>query len=415
MSLRARIEEIVGREGVGELSALPGVPLAAPGDEAAAAELFELASGEGLGVALCGSGTKLGWALASRAPDLLLSTRRLAGVVEFEPGDGVVTARAGTLLADLRALVAAEGLELTPDVPRPERATLGGVIGAGQSGPDRLLHGPTRHQVLGTRSLRPTGELTRSGGRLVKNVSGYDVHRLLTGSHGSLGLVLEASLRLATAPERRVTVTRGFDDLAVALEAAASVRTAGIAPRSLTVENALAEGWRLHASLGGRSAHVGHELERLRRALGGELDELEDEPAAARADRVRDLEPDGSQRPALRITAAPARIRAAAGELLDHLPAPHEATVVVQPGVACLDLELTAPADSTLIELLPTLRAALRPLQASASLRLPTPAHAADLADDDADPVRLTLQERLRATFDPRDLLPLRPPLGGLR
>jgi glycolate oxidase FAD binding subunit len=414
MSARERAEGVVGAEGLGELASLPGVPVASPADEAQAVELLRLAAADGLRLALCGAGSKLGWALSAGAPDLAISTRRLDGVVEFEPGDGVLTARAGARLAVLRDLVAAEGLELTPDVPRPERATLGGVVGAGQSGPDRLLHGPVRHHVLGTRSVQLSGATTRSGGRLVKNVSGYDAHRLLTGSHGCLALVLEASLRLGTAPERRLALAREHADLAAALEGAASLRASGVAPRALTVENVLGAGWRVHALLAGRAAHVAREAELASASLGGEVEVLEGAAAAARGDALRDLEPSGGARAALRLTAGPTRLRAALGELFDALPSPHEALLVVQPGVATADLELTG-GEEALGELLPRLRAALRPLRATAQLRLPTPGEVDPLAESDTDPARLALQERLRATYDPHRLLTLRPPLGGLR
>jgi FAD/FMN-containing dehydrogenase len=116
----------------------------------------------------------------------------------------VITARAGTTLAGLRALTAAERHWLTPFVAREERTTLGGALSAGQSGLDRLRFGPLRHHVLGMRVALGDGTIVKSGGRLVKNVTGYDMHRLYTGAHGSLCIVLEASLRLFPAPRRLV-------------------------------------------------------------------------------------------------------------------------------------------------------------------------------------------------------------------
>ena len=418
MSVDAQLEAIVGAEGVGELGALPGVPVAAPADESQAAALVALARSDRLPFALCGLGGKFGWTLLVQQPRFLLSTRRLTGLVEFEPGDGVLTARAGTTLAELHEATAPHGLAITPDIARPSAATLGGVIGAGQSGPDRLANGPTRLHVLGTRTLQLDGATTKSGGKLVKNVSGYDVHRALTGGCGSLALVLEASLRLALAPEATLVLSQSFDGLQPALSAAREVRTARVSPHSLTLESSVGTtACRLHVVLAGRTAHVQLERERLCAALPS-AEVTDGDAARARAGELRDLEPDGHEHLAVRVTASPSRLAAAAGELFDCLPPGHEARLVAQPGLATLDLEL--PNGTGVSELqewterLPLLRAALRPLGALVSLRLPQPG-TAELVDDSADPVRVALQERLRATFDPDRLLCTRPALGGLR
>lgn len=415
MSATQRIEELVGAAGLGTLPALPGIPVLAPASTEEAAELLRCASSEGLRVALCGGGSKLGWALQAETPEVAISTRRLDAVVEFEPGDGVLTAGAGARLSTLMELAAAEGLELTPDVPRPDRATLGGVLGAGQSGPDRLGHGPLRNQLLGTRSIQLPGTVTRSGGRLVKNVSGYDAHRLLTGSHGSLALVIEASLRLATAPEERVVITSAHAELASALEAAGRLRASGIGPRTLTVENSLGSAWRLHAVLAGRAGHVARVRECASAILGGELECLEGAAARERCVALRDLEPDGSSRPALRLTAAPTRLAATLEALQAQLGPREEQRLLIQPGVATIDLEPGQAAELELAACLAPLRRALRPLGATAQLRLAAPGRSADLADTEVDPTRLALQQRLRSTYDPGSLLTLRPPLGGLR
>ncbi len=418
MSIDAQLEAIVGAAGLSELRALPGVPVAAPADEAQAAALVALARTDHLPFALCGNGSKLGWSLLVQPPRFLLSTRRLTGLVEFEPGDGVLTARAGTTLAELQAQTAPHGLAITPDVARPSAATLGGVIGAGQSGPDRLANGPTRLHVLGTRTLQLDGATTKSGGKLVKNVSGYDVHRLLTGGCGSLALVLEASLRLALAPEATLVLSQPYDDLEPALAAAQAVRAARVSPRSITLESpAGATACRLHVVLAGRAAHVQLERERLDAALPG-AEVTGGDAARHLTAELRDLEPDGRERLALRLAASPTQLRAVARELFDALPEAHDARLVAQPGVANLDLEFAGPAEAShrqaWAEPLPRLRAALRPLGAQVHLRLPRPA-GIELVDRDADPVRVALQERLRATFDPDGLLCTRPALGGLR
>jgi FAD/FMN-containing dehydrogenase len=185
--------------GAARVSSLGELPLAEPQDEEQACALLRLAAREKLRVLPLGLGSKLAWRRNCEA-DFALTTRALTGIVEYEPAEGVITARAGTTLAELRSLTARERHWLTPFVAREERATLGGAISAGQSGLDRLRCGPLRHHVLGLRVALGDGTIVKSGGRLVKNVTGYDMHRLYTGAHGSLCLVLEASLRLFPAP-----------------------------------------------------------------------------------------------------------------------------------------------------------------------------------------------------------------------
>jgi len=174
------------------------IPMAAPETEEELIDLVREAREGGLKVLPIGNGTRLGGVHGCGA-DLLLSTRKLTGVVAYEPGDGTVTARAGTLMSELAEAISLGGHRLTPDVPRPAEATLGGVLADSWSGGDRLRFGPTRHHVLGLRVLSSDGVVTKTGGRLVKNVTGFELHRLYAGSGGGLCLILEASLRLFAA------------------------------------------------------------------------------------------------------------------------------------------------------------------------------------------------------------------------
>lgn len=214
----SNVRKLLEREiGAARVSASGTLPLAEPQDEAQLCALLRLAAREKLRV------QPLGLGAADRAADFALTTRALAGIVEYEPDEGVITARAGTTLAELRARTARERHWLTPFVAREEENTLGGAISAGQSGLDRLRFGPLRHHVLGMRVALGDGMVVKSGGRLVKNVTGYDMHRLYTGARGSLCVVLEASLRLFPAPRAFAWLSgpplevRGFQPLIHAL------------------------------------------------------------------------------------------------------------------------------------------------------------------------------------------------------
>ena len=127
----------------------------------------------------------------------VIDTRTLQGVVSYEPSELVVTARAGTSLAELQALLAGNGQCLAFDPPHfAPGATVGGMVAAGLSGPARASVGAVRDYVLGVEILNGRAELLRFGGQVMKNVAGYDVSRLMAGSWGTLGLITEVSLKV---------------------------------------------------------------------------------------------------------------------------------------------------------------------------------------------------------------------------
>jgi len=237
----ARVEELLGRvlaaEAVDRFPARDGLealPLAAPRTEAEAVEVLGLARSERWVVLPVGAGTKLGWARPPRRVDLVLSARNLSGVVAYEPDDGTITARAGTPWSELVARTAARH-HLSPELPAAAPATLGGVLGSGASGLDRLRHGPLRHQVLGITALHADGARVRSGGRVVKNVTGYDLHRLWCGSQGTLCFLLEATLRLYPAPTACALLRARVADLETGVAHAHALWRAGVQPLAVVL------------------------------------------------------------------------------------------------------------------------------------------------------------------------------------
>lgn len=261
-----------------------------------------------------GLGSKLDWACLPTRVDFALSTRRLRGVIEFEPAEGTLTAWAGTPLDELRRTVAAEGFHLTPDVPLADRATLGGAIAAGQMGVDRLGHGPLRDHVLGARIARGDGTLIQSGGRLVKNVAGYELHRLSCGAHGAVGLVVDASLRLFPAPAAQVLAERAYEERALALEAARELIRQRIDLRALRVDGAGGR-WQLIADVRGPASHVEREVDRVRTVLGSGCRTAGGDAAVRLLDDRREaLRPQG-QWPSLELQSRPGRFARLVAEL----------------------------------------------------------------------------------------------------
>lgn len=136
-----------------------------------------------------------------------LNTAQHNGVTKYEPGELILTARSGTPLNEIKQLLAEQGQMLAFEPPAfGEKATLGGTIACGLSGPRRPYAGSARDFVLGTRIINGKGEILSFGGEVMKNVAGYDVSRLMTGAYGTLGLLLEISLKIMPSPEQETTL-----------------------------------------------------------------------------------------------------------------------------------------------------------------------------------------------------------------
>ncbi|HXT36851.1 MAG TPA: FAD-binding oxidoreductase [Chloroflexota bacterium] len=169
------------------------------------AATLRAASAEGLAVRPRGAGTKMGLGNRSTRYDLALETGGLTAVLEYRPDDLVAVALAGTPLAAAQALFAEYGQWLALDPPFAATTTIGGTLACNQSGPHRLRYGTARDLVLGMQVAYPDGTLARSGAKVVKNVAGYDVHKMHVGALGTLGVIVEVALRLHPLPaERRI-------------------------------------------------------------------------------------------------------------------------------------------------------------------------------------------------------------------
>jgi glycolate oxidase FAD binding subunit len=185
----------------------------APDSAAHFAEALHAADQDGKAVAPVGGGTQLDLGNPPSRLDVVLETTGLNRVVEYEPADLTVTVEAGMRFADLQGLLAEQGQFLALDPPAEAGATLGGLIATNTSGPLRFAYGTARDLVIGTRVANPDGTLTRSGGRVVKNVAGYDLNKLYIGSLGTLGVIVEFSFKLAPIPPASATVIGQFSDL----------------------------------------------------------------------------------------------------------------------------------------------------------------------------------------------------------
>lgn len=194
-----------------------------PGSVEEAAAVMAGCGARGLSVRARGGGTKWGWGRAVPPPDLIVETGGLTGVVEHNPGDLTAVIRAGTSLSTVQEALAGAGQMLAVDPPGPDPggATLGGILATGDSGPLRHHYGTLRNLVLGVTVVLSDGTVARSGGKVIKNVAGYDLGKLLGGSFGTLGLVVEVAVRLHPRPRHTATVVGRSGDPAALARAAA--------------------------------------------------------------------------------------------------------------------------------------------------------------------------------------------------
>lgn len=212
-----------------------------PASTGQVAAVVARAAAHGASLVARGAGTKLDWGRPPEGVEILVELSAMDRVLEHAVGDFVARVEAGTTLDRLGALLAAAGQRLPVEQVVPG-STVGGVIATGLSGPSRHLDGAVRDVLIGLTVVRADGVVARSGSKVVKNVAGYDLAKLFTGSFGTLGIVTEATFRLRPLPRARQVVTCELpdeDDLAAALTA---LRAAEIAASAIEVDRCVDPG-----------------------------------------------------------------------------------------------------------------------------------------------------------------------------
>ncbi len=290
--IAAQLAEIAGAAGMASAAELPRfaidgvVPSAvvAPETVEQVSRVVAFANANGLAVIPRGGGTMMSIGGAPRAVDIVLSMSRLAKVIDYSPEDMTVTAQAGVTLATLQTLLAARSQMLPLDPPLPPRATVGGVLATNASGPLRYQFGMPRDFALGTVVVYADGTIAKAGGRTVKNVAGYDMTRLHIGAFGTLGVIVEATFKVAPLPKSMVTAAARFATLAAATAAARALRMARIVPWSLVLAPPAAlsgrpDGYTVAVRLGGQAVVVTPQLQRaletLKEAQGSAVAEID--------------------------------------------------------------------------------------------------------------------------------------------
>jgi|HubBroStandDraft_6_1064221.scaffolds.fasta_scaffold47472_3 glycolate oxidase FAD binding subunit len=211
-----------------------------PTQEELRAFLSENFNGAKRAIVPFGGGTSFDHRSRPRSNAVKIDTRRLDRVVEFAARDMTITVEAGISIARLDEILRGEGLRLPIDIPQWERATLGGALAANASGPRRFGLGTFRDYVIGLTAMKADGQVFHSGGRVVKNVAGYDLCKLLVGSMGTLAIVTQVTLKLKPIPEASALVCAAFANLADREAAIAGLLTSQTRPIAIDSLNAAA-------------------------------------------------------------------------------------------------------------------------------------------------------------------------------
>jgi glycolate oxidase FAD binding subunit len=272
--------------------------LVRPASEAQICALVRLAEEAGVGLLPCGGGTQFqtGFAPAPDRAYLLISTERMNQITDYQPDDLTVTCEAGVTLAQVQTLLAPHRQMLALDVPYPDRATMGGVVSTNAAGFWRAAYGTPRDLLIGVRAVMQEGVAVKGGGKVVKNVAGYDVCKLFTGAWGTLGILAELTFKVRALPEVERTLAWNAPDLPAAARVGLELHHAQLAPTFLLATNDLDNQPCLIAGLQGTQARVDWQAEELARrvaALGvaSSPNELAMERVTSLRDRQARLEP----------------------------------------------------------------------------------------------------------------------------
>lgn len=301
------------------------VAIERPDDPPALAEAIARRAAEGLAIYPRGGGTALDVGGVPSRPGCLVETTALNRVVEYPAADMTITVEAGMTLDRLQKTLADQGQHLTLEAPEPDRATLGGIFATNTCGPRRFGHGRPRDQIIGIQFANADGRLVQGGGRVVKNVAGYDLPKLLTGSFGTLGVICQLTLRVRPLPADSALLLAPADRIETAAAWLETLNTSASRPVSIDLLNRPAAGtilgesgpiWTLAIGLEDSAPAVSWQIDRLRDELDGAVPQVLRGREAARAwSALTDFQATGPGPVKLRASLRPSLVPALLGGL----------------------------------------------------------------------------------------------------
>ena len=254
--------------------------------------LLSAADRDGKAVVPWGGGTVVELGNRAFGCDLVISTSRLNRILEHEPADLTVVVETGITLGTLQEELRERGQFLPLDPPLPDRATIGGILSANSSGPMRAQFGAIRDRLIGIKVVNPNGDVTKGGGKVVKNVSGYDMNKVYTGALGTLGIIVEAAFKLAPLFKETRTILIGCRTAPEARVLVEGLSKAGVTPVALQLVGGNAFGVRNGFAVLLKVGGVREAVERQSR-MAMELCESNEWPATDKGDEFWQILRDG--------------------------------------------------------------------------------------------------------------------------
>ena len=372
-----------------------------PANEQEVSRVLTVAASAGLRVMPRGGGTKMGWGNPPRAGEMIISTRRMNRVVEHASGDMTATVQAGCTFQQLQNTLSVHGQRVALDPLWPNEATVGGILATNDSGPLRIRFGSLRDLIIGITLVLPDGTVAKSGGKVVKNVAGYDLPKLATGSLGTLGIITQAIFRLHPRPRESRTLTVSTPDIKAASELMLTIQASRLVPTGVQLR-ADASSFDIDLRFEGTCVGCDSQTEQLLRMASGttRIDSPDDVLSARES-----LWSGNSAAAICKFTLLPTELQtwveqiralAAQKEMLWRLVA--QAT-----GVGILRLE--SPQTDILADLLRTFRAGLERSGGSLSILSCPPRVKSKMDVWGSAGDAISLMRRIKAQFDPAGVL----------
>jgi glycolate oxidase FAD binding subunit len=398
-----------------------------PGAAEAAAVLAYCAE-HALTVIPCRNGTKLAVGNAPRRYDVALNVKELNRVWHYEPADLTVSVEPGMKFGDFQHFVSRHGLWLPLDPPGGAKASLGGILATNSTGPLRFCYGAPRDMVLGLKIATGEGKIVKTGGRVVKNVTGYDLAKLLVGSYGTLGVIVEASFKLFPRPVERATFALRPGTLGIARELRRGVLASPLTPMRMALLNSRAAalartGTALAAAPGGPEvwiefggskrvlARCESEIGQLGKAVGAPPERIDEETAKKVWERVADFRgwlAGSSPQPVVLKAALPdsasEEFMSLAEQQAENEKVPLAAVSLMGVGIARLAL-LETPAAEAAQRLVERLRAGVESLRGAVVLEAAPPELKARVEAWGKAGEDLELMKRVKSVWDPKGIL----------
>lgn len=399
------------------------IDVAAPSTEDELCDIVASANDDGLGIIPWGGGTRVALGNIPERPCLVVDMTNLNRVVSHNYADLTASFQAGANFEFVSEILAQQGQLVAIDPPIPGHATIGGSLAAAVGGPLKWHFGHPRDTVIGMKVIQPDGAITKSGGQVVKNVSGYDMSRLHIGGMGSLGIILEASFKLTPIPMYERTIIASFDTIEAAVDASMRVFNSYVMPLAMTVfdprvasRTGLDEGVERHhlaVRLGGRSRTLARQVDEIGAmfaAAGASFQRGSEGPSPSVWRPLSDFgwSPETTPLLNIRMTALPSRICDILKVVSQLRDSGLEPAALAEPGFGTVEANWFGPGDTssdTLTAVISKFRKQVSLLGGTAIVQRCPPDVKAGIDVWGEDHAGIEVMRRMKSRYDPSGIM----------